>query len=91
MEVDKEEVLADLNAKGKDTSQWKQFFSLIKQLVSFWGQTLNSTLYSRRKSILETSLDGKRKLKRDFKGTVRSIKPYWQQSFAWVTFWKRIL
>ena len=31
------------------------------------------------------------KRKRDIKGTVRFIKPYWQQFYVWVTFWKWIL
>ena len=61
MEVEKEEALADLKARGEDTSQLKQISSLLEQSVSFLCQAFNSTSYYRRKSTLEALIDGKTK------------------------------
>ena len=71
MEVKIEETLADLSARGEDTSKSKQFLSLFEQSVSFLCQELNSiaTSYCRRKSILIILIDGKIKV------IIRLIKP----------------
>lgn len=63
MQVEKEEVLTDLNVRGEYTSQQKQIFSLFEKSVSFLCQAFNSTLHHRRKSILETLIDGYTKVR----------------------------
>ena len=63
MKVEKEEALADLSARGQDISKLKQISSLIEQSVSFLCQVFNSTLYHRKKSILETLIDRKTKVR----------------------------
>ena len=52
MEVEKEEALANLKARGEDTSQLKQISSLFEPSVSFLCQACNSALYDSEKKYL---------------------------------------
>ena len=49
MEVEKEEALANLKARGEDTSHLKQISSLFEPSVSFLCQACNSALYDSEK------------------------------------------
>ena len=49
MEVEKEEVLANLKTSGEDTSQLKQIYSIFEPSVSFLWQACNSALYHSEK------------------------------------------
>ena len=91
MEVEKEEALANLKARGEDTSQLKQISSLFEPSVSFLCQACNSALYDSEKKYPPNFNWRKNKSEKDIKGTVRLIKPYWQQLFVWIKFWKWIL
>ena len=91
MEVEKEEALANLKASGEDTSQLKQISSLFEPSVSFLCQACNSALYDSEKKYPRNFNWRKNKSEKDIKGTVRLIKPYWQQLFVWIKFWKWIL
>ena len=62
MDEEKEEALEDLKARGEDTSHLKQISALFEQSVSFLCLAFNSASYQRRKSILETLIDGKTKV-----------------------------
>ena len=63
MDEEKEAALEDLKARGEDTSHLKQISALFEQSISFLCQAFNSTSYHRRKSILETLIDGKTKVR----------------------------
>ena len=63
MDEEKEVALEDLRARGEDTSHLNQISALFEQSVSFLCQAFNSTSYHRRKSILETLIDGKTKVR----------------------------
>ena len=63
VEGEKELALEDFNARGEDTSSLLDIFWLFELIVLLLCQTFSALSYHRRKSVLDTLIDGKAKVK----------------------------